>query len=63
MNALLKTDELYEWFGCKQPSKLARLLRERNISYTLNNQGKPITTLDAINASLNNKQKDDEIEF
>lgn len=63
MSTLLKTDDLCEWFGCKQPAKLVRLLRERNISYTLNAIGQPITTLDAINDSLKNKQDDQKVDF
>lgn len=63
MNTLLKTDDLCEWFGCKQPAKLVRLLRERNISYTLNAIGQPITTMDAINDSLKNKQTDEQVDF
>ena len=63
MAGLIKTDDLCEWFGCKQPAKLMRLLRERNISYTLNAVGQPITTLDAINDSLKNKQDRREVDF
>lgn len=63
MNTLLKTDDLCEWFGCKQPAKLMKLLRESNISYTLNAVGQPITTLDAINDSLKSKQTDDQVDF
>lgn len=63
MGTLLKTDELCEWFGCKQPAKLVRLLSERNINFTLNAAGHPITTLDAINDSLKNKQDNQEVDF
>lgn len=60
MTALIKTDQLYEWFGCKQKGKLMRLMREKNIPYHLDAYGYPITTDAAINDSLKNKQTDDE---
>lgn len=64
MSVLLKTDELSEWFGCKQSAKLVRLLREKNIPFHLNAIGHPITTLDAINGSLNGKQiENDKVDF
>lgn len=63
MSALLKSDELCEWLGCKQPAKLARLLKERNIHYTTDMLGHPVTTLDAINDSLKNKEHDSEVDF
>ena len=60
---LLTTDDLYEWFRCKQPSKLKRLMRERNIAFHLDAVGGPITTMEAINGSLNGTEADHEIEF
>lgn len=63
MSALLKAVDLYEWAECKQRSKLIEWLNENNIAYRLSRTGNPITTIDAINASLNNKTNDDDIEF
>ena len=63
MKALLKTDELLEWFNCKQPAKLVRLMRDRNIHFHLDALGRPITTIDAINGSLEHTDNSDKIEF
>jgi hypothetical protein len=63
MSALLTTEELCEWFECKQPAKLARLLKEQNINYKLNAAGQPITTYEAVNDSLKNKEHDSEVDF
>ncbi|MBL4763535.1 MAG: hypothetical protein JKY93_12665 [Gammaproteobacteria bacterium] len=52
MSALLNSDDLCAWLNCKQPAKLSGLLRERNISYHLDSKGKPCTTSDRVDASL-----------
>jgi|GEM_PF-6662390 len=63
MASLISTEDLCEWFKCKQPTKLATLLRERNIPYTTNAKGWPITTDIAITDSLRGKRADEEINF
>jgi hypothetical protein len=62
MDALIKTDKLYDWSECKQPAKLIEWLKVNNIPFRLSRTGKPITTLAAINGSLQNLQHD-EINF
>jgi len=63
MSALIKTEDLYEWAECKQQSKLISWLNANNIPYRLSRTGRPITTIDAVNASLMNKKTEDEIDF
>lgn len=63
MSALLRTDDLYEWTEIKQRSKLIAWLNENNIAYRLNKLGEPITTLDAVNASLLDRKVSDEVSF
>ena len=58
MSQLVNTIDLIEWSEIKQKNKLIEWLRENNISYRLNRDGKPITTVEAINDSL--KLSDDE---
>lgn len=62
MNALIKTDELCDWSEIKQPGKLIEWLKVNNIPFRLSRTGKPITTLAAINGSLQSLESD-EIEF
>ncbi len=63
MSQLIKTDALYDWFGCKQPAKLMRVMRERNVRFHLDAIGHPITTLDAINDSLKDASTSDDVDF
>lgn len=62
MSQLVNTIDLIEWSEIKQKNKLIEWLRENHISYRLNRDGKPITTVDAINASLSSNDED-EIDF
>ena len=62
MKQLVNTVDLTEWSEIKQKNKLIEWLRENHISYRLNREGKPITTVEAINNSL--KSNDDgDIDF
>jgi len=62
MKQLVNTVDLIQWSEIKQKNKLIEWLRENHISYRLNRDGKPITTIEAINDSL--KSNDDgEIDF
>lgn len=63
MSALLRSDELSEWTGCKQRSKLIAWLNENHIPYRLDKAGAPITTLEAVNASLLDRRVSDEVAF
>ena len=63
MSALLTTDELYQWADCAQRAKLIEWLTANNIAFTLSRKGNPITTLDAINASLMGGSAADEVDF
>ena len=62
MNQLVNTVELIAWSEIKQKGKLIEWLQDNHIAYRLNREGKPITTVDAINDSLKSTD-DDQIEF
>jgi hypothetical protein len=63
MSALLTSDDLAEWTGFSQAAKQMEWLRENHIPYRLNRLGKPITTLEAVNASLLDRKVADEVAF
>ena len=62
MNQLVSTVELIEWSEIKQKGKLIEWLQDNHIAYRLNREGKPITTVDAINDSLKTTE-DERIDF
>jgi len=51
-SSLLSFQELKTWFGCKQDGDVVRKLKENNIPYHIGINGKPVTTIDAVNAGL-----------
>jgi len=63
MNGLLDTQELYEWCGCKQKSRLELWLRKNGITYWISTNGTPITTLEAVNDSFKKSTSTDEFIF
>ncbi len=63
MSALLTSEDLALWTGYKQPAKQMTWLRENNIPYRLDRRNQPITTLDAVNASLLDRRVSDEVAF
>lgn len=63
MSALLRTDDLYEWTDIRQRAKLIAWLNENSIPYRLDKTGSPITTMDAVNASLLDRKISDEVAF
>jgi len=60
---LLSSEQLSEWTGIKQPSRLITWLNKNGIPYRLNSAGRPITTTEAVNASLLERQIEDEVNF
>ena len=61
--ALIKTDDLLEWADCKQLARLKRWLDQNGIKYHPTPGGGICTTQAAIDASLVDSQKADEIRF
>lgn len=49
---LLKEDDLADWTGHRQRTKLESWLRDRRIPYLYGKGGQIITTMAAINSSL-----------
>jgi hypothetical protein len=64
MDQLIKYDDLREWSDVKQRNKLVDWLKENHIAFRLNRSGYPVTTVDAINKSLqSDSDPDDEVDF
>jgi len=59
MARLLKYEDLSEWFGYKRPSDIIKQLQKLNVSYYLDKDKRPITTLEAINSQLIKKDSND----
>ena len=62
MNNLINFQNLREWLNCSHVSKIIGFLNKHGISYWIEN-GKPVTTLQAINMKLTNNEEKEEIEF
>ena len=63
MSQLIKYDDLKEWSDVKQRNKLIDWLKENHIAFRLNRDGFPVTTVDAINKSLQACTTNDEVDF
>ncbi len=63
MNRLVKYDDLKEWSDVRQRNKLIDWLKENHIAFRLNRSGYPVTTVDAINRSLESDSNDEEVDF
>ena len=60
---LINYDDLKEWTGIGQRNKMIDWLNNNHIAYRLNRTGFPVTTMDAINKSLESDQFADEVDF
>lgn len=49
---LLNFESLCEWTGYQRPSAVRRWLERSGIRYHADAEGNPVTTVDAVNASL-----------
>jgi hypothetical protein len=63
MGQLVNYDDLKEWSDVRQRNKLIEWLKENHIAFRLNRSGYPVTTVDAINKSLQTDSIDDEVDF
>ena len=49
---LVNHQQLSEFAGCRQQTRLIEWLLENGIKFTLNRKGKPVTTTEQINKAL-----------
>lgn len=60
---LLKTEHLREWCGYSRKADIERWLRENGIAWRRGKDGEICTTLEAVNQSLQSKDKMREAQF
>jgi|TARA_B100001964_G_C14234960_1_gene601957 hypothetical protein len=62
MDNLINLEKLREWLNCSHVNKIIGFLNKHGIAYWIEN-GKPVTTLEAINMKLIGNGEKVEIEF
>ena len=65
MNDILNDQQLKEIFGCDQGKKLIELMQKQGVRYLVTREGKPFTTMAAVNDVLvgSGNEKQEQVTF